>query len=52
MLYDSVGVREPPLPFRLLTTTLLAGELPGVSTPRLLAIDRSVETTVETESRS
>lgn len=52
MFVSDVGVRDPKLPFRLLPTTLLAGELPGVATPRLLPKERSVEMTVKTESRN
>jgi hypothetical protein len=49
---SGVGVLEPwKLLFLLVPTTLLAGELPGVST-KLLAIDLSLDMTVETESRS
>lgn len=52
VLMSGVGVREPwKLLVRLFPTTLLAGELPGVST-KLLASDRSLDITVETESRS
>jgi len=49
---SGVGVLEPwKLLFLLTPTTLLAGELPGVST-RLLAIERSLDMTVDTESLS
>lgn len=41
---SGVGVLDAP------PTTLLAGELPGVST-RLLAIERSLDIIVDTESR-
>lgn len=51
VLMSGVGVLEPwKLPFRL-AATLLAGELPGVS-KRLLPRERSLDITVETESRS
>lgn len=49
ILVNDVGVLDPKLPF-LLPTMLLAGELPGVST-RLLANERSLDMTVDTESR-
>jgi hypothetical protein len=52
MLLRGVGVREPwKLFLRLTFAILLAGELPGVSR-RLLPRDRSLDMTVETESRS
>lgn len=51
VLTSGVGVLEPwKLPLRL-AATLLAGELPGVS-KRLLPRERSLDITVETESRS
>lgn len=50
MFVSDVGVLEPMLPFLLPPMTLLAGELPGVSI-KLLLIDRSLEMTVDTESR-
>lgn len=52
VLLRGVGVREPwKLFLRLTPAILLAGELPGVSS-RLLPSDRSLDMTVETESRS
>jgi hypothetical protein len=52
VLFSGVGVLEPwKLLFLLTSTTLLAGELPGVSR-KLLPIDLSLDMTVETESRS
>jgi hypothetical protein len=52
VLTSGVGVLEPwKLLLRLPAATLLAGELPGVS-KRLLPRDRSLDITVETESRS
>lgn len=53
MFVRGVGVREPKLPRWLFpppAMMLLAGELPGVSTPNELASDRSLLMTVETES--
>lgn len=47
---SSVGVRDPKLLFRPSPMMLLAGELPGVSS-KLPALDRSLEMTVDTESR-
>lgn len=52
VLLRGVGVLEPwKLPLRLTAATLLAGELPGVSN-KLLPRERSLDITVDTESRS
>lgn len=51
VLLSGVGVLEPWKLLLRLAATLLAGELPGVS-KRLLPSERSLDITVETESRS
>ena len=51
VLLSGVGVLEPWKLLLRLAATLLAGELPGVS-KRLLPRERSLDITVETESRS